>query len=393
MRNTPLTIGLFGYGCVGQGFYKLATSDPELRIHIKKICIRDTNKQRDIPASLFTDRPESILSDPDIDVIVELISDAEAAFHIVKTGLIAGKAVVSANKKMLALHLEELVQLQEIHRVPLLYEGAVCGSIPIIRNLENYYDKEPVHAIEGILNGSTNYILTQLANGGSTLESALRKAQELGFAEADPTLDVEGFDPAFKLCILLLHSFGIFVQPAQVHHLGISRISAYDLAYAAQRKARIKLIARAVRHEQDVQAFVLPHLVNGNSSLTYIDHETNSVVICAEWSETQHLTGKGAGSIPTGSAVLSDVTALQSNYRYPYRKAKNSSVKPVLTSGIPIRIYAGTVNGAVVDTADFNVIEEQYTGNGHAYTVGTITPNNLFKATWLKDPGVSVIAL
>lgn len=393
MQNNTLNIGLFGYGCVGKGFASLATNYPELNLRIKKICIRDAEKPRDLDAEYFTTDADSLLLDDEINVIVELISDADAAFLIVKQALCNGKAVVSANKKMLAEHLEELVSLQQQFGVPLLYEGSVCGSIPVIRNLENYYDKEPLLGIEGIINGSTNYILTKLHANDIEYKTALAEAQALGFAEADPTLDVEGYDPVNKLCILLLHAFGIFIKPESIFHKGITGINAVDIAFAKKHHCRIKLLAKATQTEAGIQAYVLPHLVNGNSNLTAIDFETNSVAIHAAWSDLQQLTGKGAGSIPTGSAVLSDVLAIRKNYCYPYKKSVYNDNKPTLVDGIPLRIYLRAEASSLVDTTIFEEIEETFKQEDNTFYIGKTKLEILSKASWVKDSGVSLIAL
>ena len=158
-----LTIGLFGFGVVGQGLHDII-STKDLNIEIRKIAIKNPEKKRSLPAELFTTDETEILNDPEINTVIELINDADAAFNIVSTALKSGKNVVSANKKMIAEHLDQLVSIQEEFGTSLLYEGAVCGSIPIIRNLEEYYDNELLHSISGIFNGSSNYILSKIAN-------------------------------------------------------------------------------------------------------------------------------------------------------------------------------------------------------------------------------------
>jgi len=207
-----LKLGLFGFGCVGQGLYHVLHETHGVKAEIKKICVKNHNKQRPIDASIFTYDASDILNDPEIDVVVELIDDAKAAFEIVKRAVENGKHVVTANKKMLAEHLEEIYELQQKFNRSILYEGAVCGSIPILRNLEEYYDNDMITSIEGIFNGSTNYILTKVFEERKSYVEALKAAQDLGFAESDPALDVEGYDPKFKLTIAIAHTFGAFVK-------------------------------------------------------------------------------------------------------------------------------------------------------------------------------------
>jgi homoserine dehydrogenase len=201
MATNQLTIGLFGFGVVGKGLYDVLHSTPALQATVKKIAIKNTDKKRSIAAEHFTANAQDLLNDKDINVIVELIDDADAAFEIVKTALQNGKAVVSANKKMIAEHFEELLQLQEKYQTPFLYEASCCASMPIIRNLEEYYDNDLLQSLRGIINGSTNFILTKIFDEKLEFSAALLLAQQLGFAESNPKLDIGGFDAANKLAI------------------------------------------------------------------------------------------------------------------------------------------------------------------------------------------------
>src|SRR5690349_5414316 len=203
-----LKLGIFGFGCVGQGLYHVLHETHGVKAEIKKVCVKNKNKSRPVPDRFFTLDRNEILNDPEIDIVVELIDDAQAAYEIAKAALQHGKAVVTANKKMLAEHLEEIYDLQKQYNKPVLYEGSVCGSIPILRNLEEYYDNDLIKHIEGIFNGSTNYILTKVFEEKKNYESALKQAQELGFAESDPMLDVKGYDAKYKLVIAITHTFG-----------------------------------------------------------------------------------------------------------------------------------------------------------------------------------------
>ena len=182
-NNTHLTIGLFGFGTVGKGLYDVLHSTPTLQSSIKKICIRHIDKKRSIAADHFTTDASILLNDENINVIVELIDDADAAFEIVKQALQNGKAVVSANKKMIAEHFDELLQLQLQYKTPFLYEAACCASMPIVRNLEEYYDNDLLRSIRGIINGSTNFILSKIFEEQLQFNQALLLAQQSGFAE------------------------------------------------------------------------------------------------------------------------------------------------------------------------------------------------------------------
>ena len=179
----PLVIGLFGFGVVGEGLYKVLQQTPSLQARIKKVCIKNPDKKRAAPDSLFTTRKEDILDDPEINVVVEVINESDAAFEIVTVALQRKKSVVSASKKMIAEHLEALLLLQQETGTPMLYESAACASIPVIRNLEEYYDNDLLHSIRAIVNGSTNFILTKMFEERLDFSDALLLAQQLGFAD------------------------------------------------------------------------------------------------------------------------------------------------------------------------------------------------------------------
>ena len=211
--NKKLVIGVFGFGVVGEGLYKVLQQTSSLNASIKKVCIKNPNKKRNAPAGLFTTEKDEILNDKEINVVVEVIDDSDAAFEIVSTAIKNGKATVSASKKMIAEHLAELLSLQQQYDVPFLYESAACASIPVIRNLEEYYDNDLLQSISGIVNGSTNFILTKIFEDGITFSKALLAAQQLGFAESNPDLDVLGIDAVNKLTLLLVHAYGIVAAP------------------------------------------------------------------------------------------------------------------------------------------------------------------------------------
>ncbi|MGB4928841.1 MAG: homoserine dehydrogenase, partial [Chitinophagales bacterium] len=361
-------------------------------------------KARSQPPTLFTSNRDEILNDPEIDVVVELINDDVAAFEIVSTAMKNGKAVVSASKKMIATHLNELYDLQQLYHVPFLYEGACCASIPIIRNLEEYYDNDLLHSIEGIFNGSTNYILTKIFDEAKSFDLALQEAQEKGFAETDPRMDIEGHDPKFKLCILLLHAFGIFVKPEHIFNFGIDRLNDFDINYAREKHCRIKLIAKCRKVGNEIYAYVFPHFVNGNSQLTNIHNEYNGVLVESAFSDRQFFTGKGAGSTPTGSAVLSDISALSYNYRYEYRKISQQLAAQkaldlkvedtlLLNNNIELKIFVRYSDVQDVPIEAFNDIIEKYESAGYKYIIGTIQLEKIIDADWVKNRAINLIAL
>lgn len=374
--SKKLNIGLFGFGVVGQGLYDIIKTK-HLNLEIVKIAIKDPHKERSLPTHLFTTDKEELLNNPEINTIVELINDTEAAFEIVSRALSTGKNVVSASKKMIALHLEALIALQQKHGTSLLYEGAVCGSIPIIRNLEEYYDNELLHSISGIFNGSSNYILSKGFNENMDYDTALKLAQDLGFAETDPTSDVGGFDPKYKLVIAAAHAYGVIVKPDEVFNLGIQNLSANDLQYAREKNLKIKLVPVAKElDDQHVALFVLPKFVNDKEFLYNVEYEYNGVIVQAAFADQQFFFGKGAGGHPTGSAVLSDIAALRYGYQYEYKKAKErASLK--FTNNIELTIYLRYEDEGLVETLGFKEIHERYYSGTYKYVIGKINLQHL----------------
>jgi len=374
--SKKLTIGLFGFGVVGQGLYDIIKTK-NLNIEIVKICIKDGSKQRSLPSHLFTTDKEELLNNPEINTIIELINETEAAFEIVSRALSTGRNVVSASKKMIATHLSELIDLQHRYGTSLLYEGAVCGSIPIIRNLEEYYDNELLHSICGIFNGSSNYILSKGFLENLDYDSALKQAQDLGFAETDPISDVGGFDAKFKLVIAASHAYGVIVKPEEVFNLGIQNLSAYDLQYAREKNLKIKLVPVAKElDDRHVALFVLPKFVDQTEFLYNVEYEYNGVIVQAAFADQQFFFGKGAGGHPTGSAVLSDIAALRYDYQYEYKKAK-SSKDLNFTNDIEINIYLRYQDDALVDVLEFENIHERYYSGGYKFVIGKINLQKL----------------
>lgn len=383
-----LKLGLFGFGCVGQGLYHVLHETHGVKAEIKKICVKSQGKTRPIPEHFFTFDREAILNDPEIDIVVELIDDARAAYEIVTEALKRGKAVVTANKKMLAEHLEEIYNLQQKYGKPVLYEGAVCGSIPILRNLEEYYDNDLISSIEGIFNGSTNYILTKVFEEKKSYADALKQAQELGFAESDPSLDVKGYDPKYKLVIAIAHTFGVFVQPEEVINIGIDRISNLDLKFAQEHNYSIKLIARAFKQDGKVYGFVAPQFIENTNPLASVRNEFNAVQVRGAFAETQLFIGKGAGSYPTGSAVLSDISALNYDYAYEYKKHQQDTDLE-FSNDLSVEAYISFDQEDQVTIGDFVEFNSGYAAQGKQYMFGTITLKKLLALS--KQDGVGII--
>lgn len=337
-----LNIGLFGFGCVGQGLYDVLNHSQGLTASIGKICVKDKTKPRTIDMDCFTFNKHEVLASKEHNLIVELTSDTDAALEIIGSSLAKGQSVVTAGKKVLAENFELLYRLQQQTGASLLYEGACAGSIPIIRTLEEYYDNELLSSVRGILNGSSNYILSKMEFDKLTYHDALLQAQLAGFAEADPALDVDGTDAKYKLCLLAAHAFGIIVKPEYIFNSGIQHITPFDITYAAQNNCRIKLIAGIAKDGNSTngspggyRAYVLPKFISRESPLSNINYEFNGIEVEGVYSDKQFFVGKGAGSHPTGSAVLSDISAITYDYKYGYKKLKKRT-RPVPVGEVPV---------------------------------------------------------
>lgn len=305
--------GLFGLGVVGSGLYKILNLNEELGICIEKIAVKNIDKAREIelPNGILTRSPDEILEDDSLDFVIELINDPEEAFQIVKQAFAKGKSVVSANKKMVALHHEELLKLQEKYKVKFFYEGAVCGSIPILRLLDQHFKSDHINSIKAIANGTCNFILSKMVDENQDYDSTLKDAQDLGFAELDPHSDVSGEDTRFKLSIMIYHAFGIFVHPADIPLQGIDQLDENVVQFAQKHQLKIKLVGEARNIGGVVNAMVEPQLINAKHDFYNIDNEYNGIISSADYVGDQFVKGKGAGSYPTALAVLSNLQDLK----------------------------------------------------------------------------------
>jgi homoserine dehydrogenase len=379
MTREKLRIGMFGYGCVGQGLHDVLNSSNGFKADIVRICVKDRTKKRRIPMEYFTYEKEDILNDPSINLVVELIDDADAAFEIVTTAMKNGKNVVSANKVMIANHFRELVELQEKYNVSLLYEASAGASIPIIRNLEEYYDNELLYSLRGILNGTTNYVLTLMHNQGIDYNIALNEAREKGFAESDPTLDVEGWDAKYKLCIITGHAYGLFLDPGEVFHYGISNISKFDIQYAKEKGLKIKLVPYVGKtNVNTITSFVLPRFISSDKYLYNVDNEYNGVITEAAFADKQFFSGKGAGGHATGSAVLSDISANSYGYKYEYKKYQQGTVSNY-TRDYRLEIYLRYKDENDRELFGFEEVSEYFSGKLYKYAIGIVNLKRLYE--------------
>lgn len=393
IQTKKLVIGLFGFGVVGEGLYQVLQQTPGLNARIKKIGIKHPEKSRNAPPELFTTQADELLDDPEINLIIELIDDADAAYQIVTHALKNGIAVVSANKKLIAAHLKELLDLQQKFKVPFLYEAAACASIPVIRNLEEYYDNDLLQSFSGIVNGSTNYILSKVFDEDLNFDTALLQAQVEGFAESDPKTDIEGLDARNKLCILLAHAFGILSQPSALPYLGIQKLKKEDAHYAAEKGFAIKLVAQARKlNNGQVAALVLPQFVPKDHLFYNVKQEYNGVIIESSLADKQFFYGKGAGSFPTASAVLSDLSALRYQYRYEYKKLHQEN-KSYLSEDYYLKVYASFEQLYQVPRDAFEEIYQWSSTDGYCQVTGLIHSAQLREASWWQKDKVSLILL
>lgn len=311
-----ITIGIFGFGVVGKGTVAVLTKGAReialrtgLKVHIKRICDRSMPQKNDfnLPRETFTANPDDLLNDPEITLVVELIGGTNVAKTFIKKALKKGKHVVTANKYLLALHGEELFALAKKNDVMLLAEASVCGAIPCLRFLRKSTPALRVSKIKAVLNGTANFILSKLQNDGGTFPETLKEAQKLGYAEADPTFDVEGIDSAHKLAVLAAFAFGAKINFSAVKTKGISSLIPDDFYFAAELGYRIKLVGSAERKANEIFLSIMPTLVKKYSKLGQINGVMNAVLFDSDLSGQILLEGHGAGGAATGTAVVADI--------------------------------------------------------------------------------------
>ena len=326
-----LKIGLIGLGTVGCGVYKTIQNIDN--VEIVKIAVKNINKPRsvEVPREMLTDNPYDVVNDPSIDVVVELIGGVEPAYDYISTAIKNGKHIVTANKELLAKRGEELFILSEEYNRVVLYEAAIAGGIPIIMPIKTILAGNKINRIQAILNGTTNYILTKMDVDGASYEDVLKEAQELGYAETDPTGDVEGFDAAYKITTLSTIAFKKRVKIENVYREGITKIRKEDMAKANEFGYKIKLIATATIDENDnADVRVHPMLVSKDSMLAHIDYVTNAVAISGHPIGNIVLSGPGAGEFPTASSVVGDILAIaaefgRTDYMLPMMRCNHTS--------------------------------------------------------------------
>lgn len=314
-----LRIGMFGLGVVGSGVWRVLREKRRefaerfgIDVTIERVCIRDEAKERDadLPTDRITTNYNEILEDDSIDVVIELMGGRYEAEAVIEAALKSRRHVITANKLLLAYELPRLRNLADRNGVNLHYSASVCGSVPVLRALDDHRTGDRVEAIRGIVNGSTNFILSSMTASGISYEQALILAREKGFLEADPTLDVSGQDAAQKLSVLIYHAFGVHITPNKIDTTGIESITAERIAEELRNGKVIKLIAEASGEDGVLDARVSPQAIAREHLFAATRDEFNALEIKARHAGPQILYGKGAGSFPTASAVVSDVVEL-----------------------------------------------------------------------------------
>lgn len=316
--STPsLTVGLLGCGTVGNGVVRLLrehaqeiTARAGARLEIGPVAVRDVTGSREATGLQLTDDPWKVVQDPDVDIVVEVMGGIEPTRSLIAGALESGKSVVTANKELIAALGVELFEIAQEKGARLEYEAAVAGGIPIIKPLRESLAGDRIRKVMGILNGTTNYILTRMSEDGSSFADALGEAQRLGYAEGDPTADVEGYDAASKAAILAAIAFDAKVVAGDVYREGISEVSASDIAFASRMGYVIKLLAIAEAHDEDIGVRVHPALVPHDHPLASVRDSFNAVFVEGEAVGELMFYGRGAGSSPTASAVVGDIVTV-----------------------------------------------------------------------------------
>jgi homoserine dehydrogenase len=315
--KTEIGIGLAGFGTVGSGVYKnlirngaLIEERTGVAFPVRRIAVKDLAEPRkvDAPDELFITRPDDLIEDPSIRIVIELMGGIDFPLKFIRKAILAGKCVITANKALLAEHGKEIFELAKEKNVAVFYEAAVAGGIPIIKAVREAFVGNRFESIHGILNGTSNYILTRMTDAGLDFAPALEEAQKLGYAEADPALDVNGWDAAHKAIILASLAYGFWVEPSKVLVEGIEKITASDIRFAGELGYRIKLIATIKADDKDeIEVRVAPTLIPKSHVLASVNGVFNAVAVRGDVVGETLFYGRGAGQDPTSSAVLGDL--------------------------------------------------------------------------------------
>lgn len=346
-----IKVGIIGLGTVGAGVFK--TLNDFEQVEVVQVAVKNLKKDRKIARldkSILTDNPYDVVNNPEIQIVVEVVGGVEPAYDLIKTAIKNGKHVVTANKELLAKHGEELMTFAEDNNKVVLYEAAIAGGIPIIMPIKTILAGNKITKIAAILNGTTNYILTKMDVEGASYESVLSEAQQLGYAEADPTGDVEGFDAAYKIATLSTIAFNKRININNIYREGISKIKAEDMKYANEFGFKIKLIALAQLDEKgNADVRVHPMLVKKSTSLAHINYVTNAVMIEGHPVGEIMFSGPGAGEFPTASSVVGDVLAIatelgKTDYILPMMRCHHSESAKMIDVSVTHNKYYLSIN-------------------------------------------------
>ena len=322
MAKKNISLGLIGLGTIGTGVAQILDQNRELiekrlgsSLTLKRICDLDITTDRGIrmDKSILTRSVDDILNDPEISLVIELIGGIEPALTFIRKAMEQGKQVVTANKALLALHGAELMECAIKNRVDIGFEGSVGGGIPIIRSIKEGLSANRIISVHGILNGTANYILTKMTDDRGKFQDILKEAQDAGFAEADPTLDIEGIDTAHKLAILASLCYGMHVNVKDVYTEGISRITPLDIEFTKELGYRIKLLAISRKVNNEIEVRVHPTLIPETHLLSKVDGTYNAIFLTGDAVGSTLFYGRGAGKMPTASAVAADIIEISRN--------------------------------------------------------------------------------
>lgn len=373
---------LIGLGSVGSGLVEILKQEKTQKLNLTGVAVKNPDKKRNSPQAPLSTDAEKLAGRPETELVIEAIDDDKAGYELIKRALNSGKKVVTANKKAVALHLEELLKLSRENNAVLRYEAAVCAAIPIIKTLDNHFLHDTVTGISGIFNGSSNYILTELKNSDKSFDEVLKTAQEKGYAESDPTLDIDGYDSLYKLSIAAYHAFGIYAHPDTILRAGIRNVTKRDIDFADKAGYKIKLTARGEFKNNKLFLSVLPEFVSKENALYAVDYATNAVEIKSKYAGAQLLTGEGAGPLPTATSVYSDALDAVNNRFYGKRE---SDKKPIYNETEKIKLYAV----GNIPSEDFDILDEYE----DRYLIETEAANLRRTIELLEKRGVFVCAI
>ena len=393
--DKTLNIGLLGLGVVGSGVVEVLARQQEklrdetgIKIQIVKSLVRVGEDKSQIAQKygfeLVTDI-QDIINDPNIDVVVELIGKVHPAKEFITHALENGKHVVTANKDLIAQHGVELNQVAKSHQVSLFYEASVAGGIPILRTMTNNYLADEITNVLGIVNGTTNYMLTKMLTEGLSYDEALQKAQELGFAESNPTNDVDGIDAAYKMVILSQFAYGMDVKMSDLSIEGIRQVSAEDVAFAKKAGYEIKLIGRTRKIQDAIEVSVGPTLVSVNHPLASIKNEYNGVYLESTGINQSMFYGPGAGALPTATSVVSDLLAIAinrknqqpaplfNNYHRPTKLLHDSQI----VDRYYLYIQTNQINEIVAIISEYKLVYQQQSDEKYQVILDDIAKDKL----------------